>query len=117
MQNASQIIARMNAARERIVPLTEKLSVTLRRPTDLERLTYAGVGGIARDKLFNHVVDWKGFTEADLVPSGATDEVPFDAAVWALWIADHPQHWDAVITALVEMIEARATEPDRAAKN
>lgn len=117
MATLVNIIARMNAARERNVPLTEKLSVTLRRPTDLERLTYAVGGGIPRDKIFTHVVDWKGFTEADLVPSGATDEVPFDAAVWALWIADHPQHWDAVAAALVEMIEARATEPDRAAKN
>lgn len=117
MQTPSQLIARMNAARERVVPLTDKLSVTLRRPTDLERLNYSNSGGIPRDKLFAHVVDWKGFTEADLVPSGSSDDVPFDAAVWALWIADHPQHWDAVVTELVAMLESRVTEPERAAKN
>lgn len=111
------LIARMNAARERSVPLFDGHSVTVRRPTDLALLEYRADGGITADRMFRCAVGWAGFSEADLVPSGASDAVPFDLDVWLMWIADHPQYWEVVSNAVAEMIQQHTQAGADAAKN
>lgn len=114
---SEKLLQRMRAARERVVTLAPDRSVTVRRPTDLELTTYARGGGMDTTTVFDHVVDWSGFTEADLVPSGASDAVPFDRELFAEWVADHPQHWPTIAAAITDMIEARKQAREDGTKN
>lgn len=90
---------------------------TIRRPTDLEMQELAGKID-QRLLLVRFVVDWGSMTEIDLgIPGGGPDVVPFDAELWAEWIADHPEHWDDITQAVVEGYKGHKAQMEDAAKN
>lgn len=83
--------------------------VRIIRPTEaelLQQFVKAGriTAGIEQAQAF--VVDWEGFTAADIVgPAvGASDPLPFDQPLWAEVVSDQLEWVRAVTHALVELI-------------
>lgn len=92
-------------------------SFTIRRPTDLEM---HDIGGrIDQRELLNRfVVDWGVMSELDLgVPGGGPDPVPFIHELWMEWIADHPEHWEAISRGVIDAYKAHKADQEAAAKN
>lgn len=67
--------------------------------------------------LTRFVVDWGEMKEMDLVPGGGPEPVPFDAELWAEWIADHPEHWDDITRVVYDSYKAHEAEMEVVAKN
>ena len=66
------------------------------------------------------VVDWRGFTEADLLGEtlGSSDAMqPFDAAVFQEWVDDSPEAMNTIALAVVDLVQANTDRQARAAKN
>jgi hypothetical protein len=108
------IIARkLLAAREFTVDVAGGKRIRLRRPAEMEvvdLLQKEGdtVTGLRADlaAVQRYAVGWEGITEADLVESGAADAVPFDAALFAVVIADRREWFAACAEALVAKVLA-----------
>ena len=95
------LIERIRTARQQRVPSRGKIFI-VRRPTDLEAMELREAGGIKQGELITRFVcGWEEFTELDLVPGGGPDAVAFDAALFAEYIADHPEHWPAIVDAVM----------------
>lgn len=89
------LIAQLLAAREHWVDLAPGKQVKFRRPLegDLEGM-FRGTPRrftVALEDVQKFAVDWRGFTEADLLgPTvGNDDPLKFDAEVWALAVGDN----------------------------
>lgn len=112
----NSVIARLRAARNSAVPSAGR-TFTVRRPTDLEMHEMAGKID-QRALLVRFVVNWGTMSEVDLgIPGGGPEPVPFDGALWEEWIADHPEHWDDITTAVVTGYRAHKAAMEESAKN
>jgi len=111
------LIERIRKSRAvKIVSAGRKFTVC--RPTDLEMLELNRVGPISQgDILHKFVIGWEGFTEADLFPGGTGEPVPFEKGIFAEWIADHPEHWNDISTAVVDAYKAHKEKQEATAKN
>ncbi|MGL4480448.1 MAG: hypothetical protein ACRCVK_19770 [Aeromonas veronii] len=88
---------------------------TIRRPTDAEASTLSSASGLDLVKRF--VVGW-GHTELSLgIPGGTDQPAPFDADLWAEWVADQPALWGPLADAIVDAYTAHAAQREDAAKN
>jgi hypothetical protein len=87
---------------------------TIRRPTDADALGMQGKGPI--DFVTRFVVGWD-LVELDVIPGGGAEKVPFDADLWAAWIVDHPELWEALGVAIVDAYRNHATSREVAEKN
>lgn len=113
---AQQLIARLLDQRCAWVPLPDtSIEVKVQRPAEAELADYLVPGadgkatlrvGLAQVQAC--VVDWRHATEAALLgPAiGGDDVVPFDAALWALVVADRHAWVQAVATAVLQQITA-----------
>jgi hypothetical protein len=92
-------------------------TVTVRRPDEggMVRLRNAPTLEIAREV----VVDWKGWTEADLLPEGVGggDAQPFSRAVWAVYISDNLAHAAAIEARVIELMTEYFARKETAGKN
>lgn len=109
------IIERLRRARQSQVPSGGRC-FTVRRPTDLEMYELSGRMD-QRELLTRFVIDWGAMPEMDLVPGGGPDPVPFSPELWAEWIADHPEHWDAITDGVVAAYSAHKATREETAKN
>jgi len=127
---ATSLIARLRAAREVWVQLPpgphgQPRAVKFRRPAEAEVLglitTVAGRRSLQVElpTVQAYAVDWRGITEADLLGDtvGSSDEVPFDAAVWAEVVADKLGWLQPCAQGLLDAITAHMARQDEAAKN
>lgn len=112
---SKDLIERIRRARQSGVTVQGR-SFTIRRPTDLEMHELNGKID-QRLLLVRFVVDWGVMPEMDLVPGGGPDPVPFSTDLWAEWIADHPELWSDLSSAVVENYKAHKTALEGAAKN
>lgn len=113
---SKSLIDRLRRARQTTIPSGER-TFTIRRPTDLEMQELVGVID-QRKLLVRFVTDWGVMSELDLgIPGGGPDPVPFDAALWEEWIADHPEHWNAITSAVVDGYRAHKATQEDAEKN
>lgn len=89
---------------------------TIRRPTDEEMMMVRanGDGLLAVVKRF--VIGWD-LVELDLIPGGGPEKVPFDAELFAEWVADQPELWTPIGTAILESYKAHTDKRDAAVKN
>lgn len=112
-----QIAARMREQRSVWVDLPatlgEGLRVRVERPAEAEFGEYlqpAEQGKVKwscnLDQVKRVVTGWSGFTEATFIESGASDEVPFSAALWGAWVADHVAAARPVADKVVAMLAA-----------
>jgi len=77
-----------------------KFTYTIRRPTDLEIASWAGEKDADILKAFT--VGWKGVEEIDIIPGGGPIDVPFDIDLFMEFIADRPDDYSQILTAIVE---------------
>lgn len=115
---SASLIEKMRAARESWAEVGGK-SYKVRRPTDLEMMR-AREGSnvpIGLEMLTKVVVGWKGVTEADLVPSGASDEVEFSPELWAEYVADRTEIWQPITEKLLELTEQHQKRQESELKN
>lgn len=115
---SASLIEKMRAARESWAEVDGK-SYKIRRPTELDlmRARQGTTVAIGLDMLTKVVVDWKGVTEADLIPSGASDEVPFSQEVWAEYVADRNDIWQPITARLLELMEQHNKRQEASLKN
>src|SRR5690606_146766 len=97
---------RMLAAREQWVDVG-RFGFLVRRPTEMQitRWRNAAALEVTFTIVAECVVDWRGITEADLVPSGASDQAPFDAETYRLWAEDRPDVWQPLAEAVMRMVD------------
>lgn len=121
MSDASPLLRQLLAQREKWVDVAPGKAVRLRRPAEGETGDFLRTGAdgvrnfrIGVDEVKRCAVDWRGFTEADLLGAGIgnSDPLPFDAEVFALAVGDNLDWLQACGAALSQMIvdrlEARA---------
>ena len=112
----SKLIERLQRARQTNIESNGR-TFTVRRPTDLEM--YEIRGKIAqRELLVRFVVGWGAMTEIDLgIPGGNPEIVKFDPELWEEWISDHPEHWDSIVSAVVDGYKSHKDALEESAKN
>lgn len=110
----SSLIQRMRRAREFQVEVGD-YKFTIMRPQESEALRLAE--STAAQLACEYVVDWKGVTEADLVPSGGSDPVTFDRQLWEEWCRDRHDFWTPIVEAINEHFTGHLQKREAAAKN
>lgn len=112
----STVLERVRSGREFSVDVGDGLAVRLRRPLhwDLQALH-----PLTPEKLARCAVGWSGFTEVQFLGAavGASDPVPFDAALLAEWLGDRPEVFNDLGEALVKAVQAFEAQKDAAEKN
>lgn len=105
------LIKKLLAQREFWVVLPDGKRIKLRRPAERQIVDLAkrGDDGEARiefgvETIKQCAVDWDGIAEADLLPGGASDAVPFDAGLFALLVDDRRDWWQPLSEALMDHI-------------
>lgn len=101
----ARVLRALDQQRESVVPLGEGKTITIRRPRDgdpYDRLKPATLIGT----LAEAVVDWSGWTEADVIEGGASDALPFDPEIFAAVLKDDDRLITKVSKALREAREA-----------
>lgn len=112
---SQSLIAKIRAARQSVVEIGQ-YGFTIRRPTDLQIAQFNGQLD-QTEILRRFVVDWVGVHENDLYAGGTSDPAPFDAELFVEWIADQPDYWDPITTAIIAAYKAHAEARDAHAKN
>jgi hypothetical protein len=119
MSEHSALLAQLRASRLIWIEVAEGKSVQFLRPLEAEvgKMVRAEGGRSAfrldLEDLKRCAVDWKGFTEADLLGKGIgnDDPIPFDAEVLALALGDNLDWLQAAVeklaTAIGERMSAR----------
>jgi len=98
-------------ARERNVEVGGHTYV-IRRPKPAEMMVEHS--GLELVRTF--VVGWD-LTNADLIPGGTPDPEPFEAALFADWVDDHPELWGPLVEAILADWRAYVAAREDAAKN
>ena len=80
----------------------EGWSLRLRRPTDVEAATILRGDPDTLLVATTFVIGWEGVTEADLVNSGASDPVEFDADAWREIVSDRPELWAPISQEVID---------------
>lgn len=115
MSDASPLLRQLLANRQQWADVAPGKAVLLRRPLEgeLERY-FTTVDGrrtfrVRLDDLCACAVDWRGFTEADLLGAGIgnSDPLPFDAEVFRAAMGDNLDWLQAALEALQAAIVAR----------
>jgi len=120
-----QLIAAAKAGRAEWFEIAEGKRVRVSRPSEYEtrqlfiRDDGGKVSSIQADlpEVKKHVTDWEGFTEADFTAAGASDPVPFNAELWAIWIEDRREALYAVANKIIGLILAHEEAKVATAKN
>ena len=117
---SKSLIDRLRRARETDV-VSHGITFVVRRPTDLEvsmmNEAASNRGLMQSTLIMNHVVGWKDVTELMLVPGGGPDPVAFDKAIFCEYIGDHPEHWDAIASAVMDGYKRHRDAMDESLKN
>lgn len=106
-------LERRIAARQRIVEVEGK-AITLRRPTEYEKIKFSGLPVL--EYLVNFVDDCP-LTEADLFEGGSDAAMVFDRDVFQDWLFERPAMWKPLADALGDMIRQHEEATDTAVKN
>jgi hypothetical protein len=115
MSDQSTLLRQLLAAREQWVDVAPGKAVRFRRPLEGEmEAMFRTVDGrrsfrVGLDDVRRCAVDWRGFTEADLLGAavGGSDPLPFDSEVFGAAIGDNLDWLQAAIEGLGEMIVTR----------
>lgn len=121
---SARLIAALLAARKSWVDLEPGHRVQILRPPEAalhEFNLQPGENNVERMLrcAVKYVTGWEGFTEADLIGAALapTDAVPFDAALWAVMVADRVDWVRVVMDALIDAINTHDQAKQAVAKN
>jgi hypothetical protein len=81
---------------------TGGFTFVVNRPTDLEMSEMRGQKTTQRLVLEKFVVGWEGVKEMDLYSGGTGELVPFDREAYLEFIADNPQLWAPITSAVID---------------
>jgi hypothetical protein len=120
-----KLITQLRAQRQTWVDLAPGKRVQIIRPAESEigdffRVTNGDRSMVCGlDQVAKFVTGWDGITEADLLGAavGASDAVPFDAALWAEVVADRSDWLKLVAAALLDAIVRHFDQKAEAEKN
>lgn len=110
------LIERIRKARQIAVKVGE-ITLTCRRPTDLEMLEMRIEKVTQGDILKRFVEGWDGIKELDLVPGGTGVKVEFSRELFAEWVSDHPESWAIITDAVVQGYKQHESALENSAKN
>jgi hypothetical protein len=110
---SSALIAKLRKAREFSITAGGH-QFTARRPTDAEAIDLREVTPLEIVRRF--VVGWD-LKELDVIPGGGPEATPFDAALWAEWIADQPQLWTDLAIPILDAFKRHVDQREVAEKN
>lgn len=105
------LLGQLLRAREVKVPVNDRITLTIVRPTPMELDVESDPSDVEGKRLSAHliqtkVIAWEGVLENDVVPGGASDALPFDAALYRQWISDRKDLWPPLVEAFIKAIEA-----------
>jgi hypothetical protein len=106
--NPSVILQKREQYREAWVDLGDGKRLRFRRPLIAHTLVMHRA--TALEGVVSASVAWEGFTEADFLPSGGSDAVPFDADLWRDVAADRLDWLIKVDTAIADAIKAYSSD-------
>ncbi len=112
----NDLLRRMRAAREHWIEIDDRRAICVLRPR-FEEVLRLERGKSYSEFVRQFAIKWRGFTEADLLPSGGDIEAPFDADVCAEWMGDQPRVAEKVAGWLLEACNARVRDEAEAEKN
>jgi hypothetical protein len=96
------LIDKIRAARLTVVEIG-KFKFTIKRPTDIERLT---LKNSTHETLFkSFVVGWDNVKEIDIISGGTSIDVPFEPDLFVEWTADKPELWEPIFDALMDSMK------------
>lgn len=78
-----------------------KFTFLFSRPTDVDFARICTKDLVHFDLALEYVDGWEGVTEADLVESGASDEVVFNKELWREFAVDQPKILQKITEAIV----------------
>lgn len=108
------LINRMRKARSFQVEVSG-YKLTVIRPQEGDAALIKDMSSV--EMAIHYVIDWHGVTEADLVPSGSSDPVKFDKALWSEWCRDRHDFWTPINEAIGESIASHLEKREAATKN
>ena len=111
----SVLLDKLRKSRESLVEIGD-FTFTVRRPTDAEIVAFRGKQITQEDILGKFIVGWKGVKELDIIPGGDGAEVPFEQELFADWIADKPDLWEPLISAVLASYEIHSQSVTEALK-
>lgn len=93
------------AAREQWVTVGRH-QFLVRRPTEMQIAKWQGQRAldVTFEIVSKCVFGWRGVTEADLIPGGASDELEFDAEAFGHLASDRPDIWRPLSEAVWQMV-------------
>lgn len=106
--NPSVILQKREQYREAWVDLGDGKRLRFRRPLIANTLVMHRTSAL--EAAVSASVGWEGFTEADFLPSGGSDAVPFDADLWRDLAADRIDWLLKVDAAIGDAIKAYSTD-------
>lgn len=100
--DAGLISAQLLKARDSVLEVG-RFKFTIRRPSEAEllRRRHRANGSDLLTNLASvheDVVNWDGVLESDILDGGASEPVPFNRTLYALWIEDRADLWKAIAT-------------------
>ena len=115
--DATSLIRRIQAGRERKVEVEPGKTITLRRPARWDAVLQHR--GVSVDMVLKCAVAWDGITEADIFGAALAppDLVTFDAALFSEVARDRIAWCETLLKAMVEMITEALDSAESAAKN
>jgi hypothetical protein len=103
---AVQLQAQLLKARDSVCEVGS-MKFTVRRPTEMELVRMRNQGGQVEINLHaiqNAVVDWE-VLESDIVHGGASDRVPFNKALYSVWVEDRVDVWSPIAKHIEKLID------------
>lgn len=79
-----------------------------RRPSDAEAAALAGASLEPLAFVRRFVTGWEGVRERDVVADGGDAAAPFSPELWQEWIADRPEFWAPLSSAIIGAYTAHA---------
>jgi hypothetical protein len=116
------LIRQMREQRMSWVDLGEGKSVRIIRPSQLEMMRYLLKDKnivVEFDDVMRFCVDWRGFTQADLLGAavGSADPVGFDIGLWRELSSEHAPWLQTIANAIVQAIVAKHAADGDSLKN
>jgi hypothetical protein len=107
------LVEKIRKAREQNITINGH-TYTIRRPTDGELANMPDSRTL--DFVQRFVVGWD-FKEVDLIPGGGPETVPFDLLLWAEYVNDHSEIWEALVSPMLESYRKHKEQTEVATKN
>jgi hypothetical protein len=109
MSDVAALLRQMREQRQFFVQLESGKRVFLLRPQEAAEMHHV-INGVSVDAIVRFTVKWEGFTEADLLPGGASDAVDYHVDLWRELVGDRRDWASKIADEMVAQIERRAAQ-------